>query len=77
MREDQHRGEYGSIPTYHIVLSPQPLPPAKEETMLEGLTAEALLATEEALFQQEDIALEEIRDKEQMEPAEESPDQEN
>ena len=49
-KEDQHRGEYGNVPTYHAVLSP---PGANEDDdgMLKGSMAEVLPETEAALLQ--------------------------
>ena len=50
-REDWRRGEYGNVPTYHAVLSPQGVADIDDDDMLEGSTAEVLPETEAALLQ--------------------------
>ena len=47
--EDQHRGNYGDIPTYHGIPSP-PGAGKDNEGMLEGSMAEVSPATEAALL---------------------------
>ena len=51
--EDRCRGEYGDIPTYHAISSPQG---ANEDgySMLEGSTAEVLLEMEATLLRIDD-----------------------
>ena len=51
--EDQRRGEYGDIPTYYAVLSPQGAN-KYDDGMLEGSTVEVLLEMEAALLQLDD-----------------------
>ena len=54
-QEDWCRGEYGNIPTYHTIPSPQGAN-KDDNSMLEGSTAEVLSETEVALLQFSDPA---------------------
>ena len=51
--EDQCRGEYGNVPTYHAIPSPQRIN-EDDDGMLEGSTVEVLPETEAALLQLDD-----------------------
>ena len=52
-QEDWHRGEYGDVPMYHTVPSPQGAN-KDDDSMLEGSTVEVLPETEAALLQVDD-----------------------
>ena len=52
--EDWHRGEYGNIPTYHAILSPQEAN-KDDHGMLEDSTVEVSPETKLALLQLNDI----------------------
>ena len=52
-REDQHRGEYGNVPMYHAIPSPQGAN-EDDDSMLEGSTAEVSAEIEATLLQVED-----------------------
>ena len=52
-QEDQRRGEYGNVPMYHAIPSPQGAN-KDDNSMLEGSTAEVLPETEAALLQLND-----------------------
>ena len=52
-QEDWHRGEYGDVPTYHTVPSPQGAD-VDDDSMLEGSTVEVSPETEAALLQLDD-----------------------
>ena len=52
--EDWHRGEYGNVPTYHTILSPQGVVDVDNDSMLEGSTVEVSPEMEAAPLQLND-----------------------
>ena len=51
--KDQHKGEYGDVPMYHTIPSPQGVN-KDDNGMLEGSTVKVLPETKAALFQLDD-----------------------